>query len=237
MAKKNKPRYPNVTFTVTTSRRLDLFIRTMDSFMKNCQDLDLISRWVLSDDRSCNNDITEMQKKYPFFEIYKSPAPGQASSLNNLFGKVRTEWIFHCEDDWLFTKKGHFIKEMLDIAFSDERIRNIVLRFWKCIYVKHGDLEYRVHNYHYHCQEGGIFNADMRWYGYSLNPGLQHKPTIDMLGAYDDRGCEKTGFAARFWDRPQAQKYYELGLKRCNLNTNYIKHIGDRGKSAYNKKG
>lgn len=221
-----------VTFTITTSRRLSLFIKTMESFLKRCKDKERIVRWICCDDRSSSSDFSAMKNKYPFIEFYRSPKPGQAANLNFLFSKVKTEWIFHNEDDWLFIRDGKFIGEMLKIARSDKRIRNIVLRHWRGVYVKNGDLEYRVHVYYEHCGPNHIKRADMKWFGYSLNPGLQHKPTIDALGSYnEDAGI--VGYQGRFFDRPQAMQYNKMGLKRANLMQGYIEHIGDR-LSAYN---
>ena len=221
-----------VTFTITTSRRLNLFVKTMDSFLNRCKDKDRIVRWICCDDRSNPNDFTLMKNKYPFMEFYKSPKPGQAANLNFLFSKVRTNYILHCEDDWLFIRDGSFITEMLRIAQSDSRIRNIVLRHWRGVYVKNGNLEYRVHVYYEHCGPDHIKRADMKWYGYSLNPGLQHKPTIDALGCYNEN-LPIVGYQGRFFDRPQALQYYKMGFKRANLMQGYIEHIGDQV-SAYN---
>ena len=76
-------RYPKITCTMTMGRRLDMFLRTMKSFMENCLDLDLIERWIVNDDRSDTKDLEFIKKKFPFLEIIKADRPGQASALNN----------------------------------------------------------------------------------------------------------------------------------------------------------
>lgn len=215
---------------MTTCGRLDLFFKTMESFLIRCKDLDLITDWIVSDDRSSRNDIKAMNDRYPFLNIYSSRTPGQAANLNNLFSRVETDWFFHCEDDWLFTNEDNFIRKMFDITAADDRIKNVILRHWNGIYVVDGGTEYRAHYYNKRLGTKMINHADTSWYGYSLNPGLQHMPTVRKLGAYD----EHFNIESRFWDRPPALEYSRLGLKRANLMDNYIEHIGD-GQSVYTK--
>lgn len=223
---------PDMTFTITTSQRIDLFIKTMDSFLDKCKDVYLIKRWICSDDRSNEKDFREMQRLYPFMEFYKSYKPGQAANLNNLFSRVETPIFFHSEDDWLYVREGEFLTEMYQVMMSDSRIRNVILRFWDCMYIKDDDLEYRMHIFYNKCKikdispDDLIAKADMAWFGYSLNPGLQHTETVRKLGKYDET-TKIEGDWGRYFDRPQAQKYLDMGLKRANLNENYVEHIGE----------
>jgi len=48
----NNPKKGLITFTVTTCKRLDLFEKTMNSFIHCCLDRHLIGRWVCVDDNS-----------------------------------------------------------------------------------------------------------------------------------------------------------------------------------------
>jgi hypothetical protein len=224
--------YPFINFTVTTCSRLELFIKTMDSFLSSCLDKDLIVRWILCDDHSSSADIIEMNRRYPFFEILRSPKRGQAASLNFLFAQIKSDWFFHCEDDWLFQHRGNFIRRMFDVAFHDHMIRNITLRKWTGNeQVTRNGIKYNLHRY-FHQDERPpqqlIEQSDCRWFGYTLNPGLQHLATVKQLGEYDER----YDINSRFWDRPQAEKYLKLGYKRANLLDFPIEHIGE-GKSAY----
>ncbi len=216
-------KYPKITFTITTSRRWDLFYRTMESFIASCRDMDLITRWIISDDSSDSKDLEAAQAKYPMFEVFRSEKPGQPANVNTCFSKVGSEWFFHCEDDWLFTKKDYFIRKMFDIAFDDERIRNITLRGWEGTYVRHGKVEYILHNCIRPCGLEMQAYCDGSWWGYSLNPGLQHLPTVKKLGTYPDDYSEDN----QEWDRPQAQLYLKMGLRRANLVGKYMEHLGE----------
>jgi hypothetical protein len=212
--------YPPVTFTMTCGRRPALFRRTMDSFLAGCLDQDLICRWLVSDDRSLPDDLRMMQEAYPMLEIQRCPKRGQPASLNFLFSKVETEWAFHIEDDWEF-RRGHFVRECLDIAQSDDRFRNVIVRGWDGVHVIDNGREFVGHYYDENARRPRGAVTDCWWYGYSLNPGLQHMPTIRHLGRYDETA------ANRKFDRPAAIQYREMGLKRVSTMTGYATHIGD----------
>jgi hypothetical protein len=221
---------PKVTFTMTTGGRLNLFLRTMKTFHECCLDKDLITDWIISDDRSSNEDIHAMKQYYPEFTIHRSPKPGQAANLNNLFSKVKTEHFLHYEDDWETISKGHFIREMFDVMDADPKIKNVILRYWQGPLIVKGDLRYRGHYFNRKLGLGMSAYSDTGWYGYSLNPGLQHLPTVQKLGKYD----EDFDITDRYWDRPQAKKYMAMGLRRANLCREYVKHIGEL-RSAYER--
>ena len=50
----------NITLSITTSNRLDLFNRTINSFHKNCNDNHLIKKIFHFDDSSSHFDLMEM---------------------------------------------------------------------------------------------------------------------------------------------------------------------------------
>ena len=211
--------YPKIAFTITTFNRLSLFIRTIDTFMNTCLDKDLISDWIIGDDGSSDYDLSQIQSLYPFFTIHKNLKKGQASNLNNIFSKVKTEWLFHCEDDWLFLKKDSYIRKLFDVAFEDRGIKNITLKNYSSMdrRVTRTGIKYSV-DYH---------TSPRDWYGFTLNPGLQHRPTLLSLGMFD----EDAEINNRKWDRKTSKAYEDAGYRRANLLEGYIQHIGQD--SAY----
>ncbi len=119
-----EPAMDMVTFTVTTCKRLDLFIPTMNSFLNCCLDLHLISRWILVDDNSSEDDRRMMKKMYPFFTfIFKGPEDrGHPRSMNLLRKAVVTPFVFHMEDDWLFVAQKNYISDCLNVLSSSPKI-------------------------------------------------------------------------------------------------------------------
>lgn len=92
----------DITFVITTCKRLILFIQTMNNFLYNCKDVYSIKKWICIDDNSSEKDRSTMKKMYPFFEfIFKDEIDkGHAKSLNIILDKVDTKYLLLFEDDW-----------------------------------------------------------------------------------------------------------------------------------------
>lgn len=107
----------NLTFTVTTCKRYNLFVKTINSFIHCCKDIELIDRWICIDDNSSEEDRKNMKLNYPFFEFYfkTEKEKGHAVSMNVIKKMVTSPYILHIEDDWMFIDKSNIIKDSLDI--------------------------------------------------------------------------------------------------------------------------
>ena len=112
----------NVTFTVTTCKRFDLFEKTMNSFINCCADVLNIDRWLVVDDNSSPDDRNKMKELYPFCEfILKTPEQkGHAVSMNMIRSLVTSPYILHMEDDWKFFVKKNYIKPAIEILIRNE---------------------------------------------------------------------------------------------------------------------
>ncbi len=110
----------NITLTITTCKRYDLFEKTINSFLNCCKDFDLIDRWICVDDNSSKEDRDNMQFKYPFFEyVFKSAdQKGHSVSMNTIKDLVTSPYVLHLEDDWLFVENTYYIKPALSILES-----------------------------------------------------------------------------------------------------------------------
>ena len=116
---KNKNR---ITLTITTCKRYDLFTKTMNSFLSNCLDIDMIDRWICIDDNSSDEDRENMMWNYPFFEFHfkDSKSKGHYISMNMILDLVKTPYLIHLEDDWLFIEKTWYIRPALCILESSK---------------------------------------------------------------------------------------------------------------------
>ncbi len=214
-----------VTFTCTTSKRFILFQRMMLSFYYTCKDIKLISDFVCVDDRSDEKDLKEMKHIFSKINFISNPIGGQLNSIKLLLENIKTEWIFHTEDDWVFLKQDNYIKKMFDIANTDDRIKNVTLRFWECMYIKDNDLEYRMHVYSpmdYKTEWNIIRINDCTYAGLSLNPGLIHVPTLRKCV----ENISQTDAKDRTWDRTMSMNFWNMGFRRANLINNYVDHTG-----------
>lgn len=92
----------DITFVITTCKRLDYFINTIDKFLLHCQDIHIISKWICIDDNSSEEDRLVMKQKYPFFKfiLKNEDEKGHAKSLNIMLDIVKTKYVLMFEDDW-----------------------------------------------------------------------------------------------------------------------------------------
>lgn len=122
----------NIVLTMTTCKRLDLFIRTVQSFLVCCKDIDLINHWIVIDDNSSEHDRTEMKRMFPWIEyIFKNEnEKGHAKSMNILKKYIQTkynpDYILHIEDDWKFVSKHNYIEHALSVLNTDSDIKQVL---------------------------------------------------------------------------------------------------------------
>ena len=185
----------NLTFTITTCKRLDLFKETINMFILNCQDVHLIDEWVCIDDNSSPEDRAEMIKLYPFFNFYmkNEKNKGHAKSMNILLDIVKTDYVVHFEDDWLLKDRFSIIEYLTEL--QKHNFDQIILRW---IGGQHPlfsvDNKFNIKNYVYnpnhmwidklslnkdYIEENGfsrekIYDEKDYWWwpGFSLNPSI-----------------------------------------------------------------
>jgi hypothetical protein len=120
--------------TMTTSKRLVLFRRTLDSLRANVMDLySFVDRCLIIDDHSSQGDIDEMQRYFDEnlpsvkLTIINNPADNQwrhVNSMNMWLDAIRNEqFVFHLEDDWAFVPPRQVV---LDWAINTLLIHNWV---------------------------------------------------------------------------------------------------------------
>jgi len=120
-----------VLFTITTCKRLDLFINTIHSFINCCEDIDLIDKFICIDDNSSIRERNEMKQKYPFFDfIFKSSyEKGHINSMNKILDCItiyNPKYIIHLEDDWNFYAKKCYITDSIKIIENTKNIKQVL---------------------------------------------------------------------------------------------------------------
>jgi GR25 family glycosyltransferase involved in LPS biosynthesis len=111
-----------IILTMTTCKRLNLFIKTINSFINCCEDIDLIDDWLIIDDNSSLHDRDIMKYEYSFVNwIFKNgEQKGHANSMNIIREMTKNyEYVIYIEDDWLFFESTYYIKPALDILESN----------------------------------------------------------------------------------------------------------------------
>ena len=239
---------PSICFSITSCKRIDLFKRTINSFINTCQDLSLISKCVCVDDNSDEGDREEMQAVYPFFNfIFKGEKQkGHAISMNIIREQSKTcEYLLHIEDDWSFLSKTPYISKALEILDEDEKYGQVVFNrnYAELADPEYVDLaggfdkltkeknRYVLHEFHPKgSEEEAEFykrNPNSRsscyWPHFSLNPSVI-KTNVFSVGEFNEE--------AKHFEMEFAGRYVEAGWKTCFFDDIYCSHIGRKIKEA-----
>jgi len=210
-----------VTLTVTSCRRLDLFERTVNSFVNCCRDIDAIDRFVCIDDNSSAADRARMQELYPFleFEFADWPEGGHAKCMNRLLDAVDTPCWLHLEDGWQFFVTTDYVARALSILDNEPTVAQVLFNrnYAETLqgrtlvggtlrrHPKSG-LRYLIHE---HAAEGPERDAffqrhppgtlsSVAWPHFALRPSLVRTAAIRGLGRFDQTA---SGFEQAFADR------------------------------------
>lgn len=227
---------PLVTFSITTCRRLDLFIRTMTGFLENCLDRHLIHRWICIDDNSSEEDRQTMKEMFPFFEfVWKTPEEkGHPESMQIITNMVKTPYLIHVEDDRMLLDKRHYIKDMIDIFNHDRSIGQVAFNhnYMETVNddIKGGDLQKTGNNVFYYVHEYCPTDEDkVRFFKkhgccvscnyyphFTLSPSMVRTAVFNKVAFNKEKSFE-FNFGLR---------YVASGFKTVFLPGFHIKHIG-----------
>jgi len=215
----------DVTFVLTSCCRNDLLDRTISSFFVNNEYP--IKEYILIDDGEDKDKLEDIRHKYQDrFKIIIEGHKGHLRCVDQVYAMVNTEFIFHCQDDWLFSGGDGFIQSSMDILeeFPDTGL----------VWIRRDDLEHPLLKEIHHTKTGVEFQKPVPgwlynkegyregeyhedgWFGFSFNPGLRRKSHYDMVKPYLPYGSEKR----------IGWKYHDLGLETVALTKNYVTHIG-----------
>ena len=111
-----------VTLVITSCGRFDLLEETLDSFFEYYTYP--IKKIIITEDSTEGKKLERLISKYNdknnnFKLIVNETRLGQLKSIDKAYSEVDTEYIFHCEDDWKFLKKG-FIEKSMELMEEDE---------------------------------------------------------------------------------------------------------------------
>lgn len=213
-----------ITSVFTSCGRFDLLEKTMSSFFKYA-DLPVESTIVI--DNSTRLDagsiIMQIAKRIgvPITLVLNSENIGQVSSIDKAYSLVKTEYIFHCEDDWEFFAPG-FMKKSLKLLEELPNVITINLRIRfdgeigsSCpltgIKISPGGIEYREY----------IPGYKRIWHGFSWNPGLRRLSDYKKIGTYKKYRNEQG----------VGKEYYKLGYVAACFEESYCRHLGTLSRS------
>ena len=220
---------PTIMLTVTTCKRLDLFMKTMNSILRLWTDVDKIDYFYCVDDNSSAEDRLIMQQQYPFFNYYmKTPQEkGHRESMNLIWSKLDelkpTYWI-HLEDDWLYFKKEAYVSRAIEVLTKYESMgvhqvvfnKNYGLAF--CDLDRVGGIRLDKGTILHEKRDGLVGKNCGYWPHYSLQPSMTRTKTILELGNYNSPN--------KFFERDYADRYFASGYMTTFFDSIYSIHIG-----------
>lgn len=226
-----------VTITMTTCKRIDLFCKTVNSFLNCCKDFNLVYEWLVVDDNSSEEDRKKMKELYPFIEfILKEECDkGHAKSMNILQERVKTGYVFHMEDDWSFFHPMDYLGVCIDCLEQDDSFGQcLVNRAYgenvgddkivcenKYSTTPNGNIYY-VHHYD---EEPKPYPSCAYWPHYSLRVSLIKTKVWKEVGPFLDHPN---------FERLYAYEYVKKGYKSIYLDNLYCLHIGKNTKDSKN---
>ena len=237
--KLNKDKYieKSVTITTTTCKRIDLFIRTVNSVINCILDIDKnVKEWVVIDDNSTEDDKIKMKTLFPFITfIFKNEKEkGHCKSMNMILKQVKTKYIFNIEDDWEFFIEDNYLTKMINAIENNTDIKQCLINInytedveissniWGAEYLNNGifvhkyltgvELEQKVKNCNY--------ANNFYWPHFSLRPGIISTDTLIKIGIFNED--------AKHFEMEYGYRYVQMGFKTAFLGGTYSIHIGRR---------
>ncbi len=174
-----------MSFVLTSCGRKDLLDKTLESFFKyNSYKIEKL--FVVED--SVDKNIYDYVKKNwgkKLEVICNSKKKGQIKSIVDTYKNIQTPFVFHCEDDWVYTRKK-FIEDSLKILETDNKIIQVWLEskesasrldvFSYGPLKKVGRIGYRK----VFCKSG------WEWGYFSFRPGVKRMKDYKLIGGYEN---------------------------------------------------
>jgi glycosyltransferase involved in cell wall biosynthesis len=217
-----------VTVVLTACNRPDLLDRTMESFVQN--NTYPIKEFIIIDDglvEGCN-DFLKDKYDLPFTFLYNTVKLAQIRSIDLAYSRVKTPYIFHMEEDWLFLLPG-FIEKSMEIMETDPNVVTVWLRSPQDKTLQHPYSEetYKTKNGTEY-KKCHVFYPNGIWNGFTLNPSLKRVKDYDRVKPYQQlpriTPYQQSGNNPLECDISVA--YAQLGYYAVTLLDQYIEHIG-----------
>jgi len=225
-----------VTMVITSCGRQDLLAQTLESFEEQSPDT-LDELIIVEDGPADNNFVRDIIPSAKKITLLNSPVQrrGQLLNIEWAYSKITTPYIFHCEDDWKFTKPN-FIQDS----------KTILQEFPDCLMVhlrSHRDQWQESHNRSW-IEETEYKLGDLSYwktrpwithdggFGFTFNPGLRRLADykkvkgirMPVVNRYGPNFNIKDGCLI---ERTNAENYQKLGMWCASLEPEgRVEHIG-----------
>lgn len=200
------------TVVLTSCGRFDLLEQTLRSFYRH---VDQAPQELIVVEDSADERARQVVDGLgvPARTLINGDRIGQMRSIDRAYGEVRTPLLFHCEDDWLFTRGG-FIGESVAVLEAYPDVSTVLLRRREELnpLVRRTPVE--------HLGGTAFFRMDPKlhpeYFSHSFNPGLRRLAEYGRIGPY-----------ARLGDEADVSYAFKTaGFCVANLEVPAVQHIG-----------
>ena len=161
----------NITMIITSCDRKDLLERTINSFEEYSPNT--ISEIIIAEDGAGDNSfVKDLIKTIPKITlINQTTRVGQLENIYQAYEAVSTPYVFHCEEDWLFTSPN-FVNDSLNILENFKNCGMVHLRSHNELARQIGEEFVNPTTYEIVSIKYWKIHEYLKW-GYSYNPGLR----------------------------------------------------------------
>lgn len=213
----------SVTLVITSAGRFDLLAQTLKSFFTH-NTYPLAKIIIIEDSGGGEKQLRQLIKpyrSYPIQLIINEQRLGQMRSIDRAYKQVDTPYIFHCEDDWLFSQSG-FIEKSLALLEENPQILLVGLRD-KQDY----PAEFFLPKEYISSQGEAFYQVNKEVF--TFNPTLRRKKDMDLFGDY-----------AKLINQPLedvlSEFYQQKGFITVFFKQPVIEHIGDKRRVHFSRK-
>lgn len=205
----------NVTVVITACNRPDLLKKTIDSFLHH--NTYPIYEWIISEDSGIPNVNRDIMNAHPEFKwLTTETRRGQIRSIDEAYSHVKTEYVFHLEDDWETYRDGAIL-ESIKILESTPNVSAVMCR-------KHDPKVYHLLDTppYLKCWGG--------WGYYSFNPGLRRMSDYSEFFGKSFSTFTSAGSTSGLQSERKINDFYREKGYRMALTPNpegYLQHIGE----------
>lgn len=205
----------DTTLVVTSCRRFDLLEKTLASMHPW---LGKFPNRILVEDSNDRPQLFNDLESDGFTILINGSRQGQHKSIDNAYGKVETEYVFHCEDDWEFLVEPNFCaaKHILKNGINGHT-RISVITFRDTTENKENDqreyIDYELmgSSYRYSFKQKSKYNS------FTFNPSILRRDLRNTTGLYAEFLTE--GSIARYLRRREYVVVTQV--------PGVVRHLGD----------
>lgn len=176
--------YSDITLVITSCRRFDLLEKTITSMRPWIEKFPV--RYIVEDSQEYPPILERLEEAEGFTVLRNRTSLGQHKSIDSAYANVRTKYIFHCEDDWLFYREPNFPAAMhfLDNGIGKHKRISLV-----CFRDFTANAKHRKNTYQEVCAFGGrykySFDPGSRYNSFTFNPSILRRDLLGVIGPYD----------------------------------------------------